>query len=212
MKYLRILVTFLICFSIVACATTAIKPIPMPLDSKSSGVGISLKLQGHISESTSIPSRIYFIRLEEGTDSYPTEVAASNYENENRFYLLNIIPGRYAAVAVYQLRRYQYTTFLPEKIIKLTEVTVDSGEFAYMGDYIVKQKSMGLLNPDKAQKHFHNIIAGITKNLLFQFFTGNWHSGGKLIEVKNGREDKENFLMKAKEDFKESYWSKIMVP
>ena len=214
MKYLKIVITLLICCGVVACTTTT-QIIPTPVDSKSSGVGITLKFKNG-----SAPYNVHFVRLEE-TGTYAGEVIMSNFQIGSRFYLLNASPGKYSAVAAYDQKAkysggyYQYLTFFSENLIKLSEVTVNSGEFAYMGECILKQ-SIGLGGKaDEAQKHFSSIIKGYRKKALFKvvdIFYGNYTFRGEAEEFNNDEETKKAFITQAKEDLKESYWSTLIAP
>ena len=76
------------------------QPPQKPAGNESSVLGVSLQTQWGSQGIAERPDAVYFIRLG-GTDRvrghFP--LLRSNFRQDNRYYLLNAPPGRYAAVA-----------------------------------------------------------------------------------------------------------------
>jgi hypothetical protein len=181
MKRVKCIAVTLALLAVSACAT--LPPPPWPADSQSAAIGISLvirpplRLFGLADQKTDMT--VYFIRLddENGTpDSFlQTTLYRSNYTHGNQVYLLNATPGRYAAVVVFFERTPQpppsapgtfpvasgppkeFWTYLPEDVIRQTEVTVPSGAVRYMGDFAI-DLAFGMKNADEVQDYYHQFV------------------------------------------------------
>lgn len=173
----------IILLSIVFSSCAGTLPPPQPIDHRIAGIAI------HITESPPagiwfkrIPGRIYFIRLEDGaSDSYiKHSVIASNYSKDGYIYLLNVPPGRYAAVASYTRvpttdYNYNYSTYYSRELVKLTEIEVKSGEIAFMGRFLINQAMTnslaatlvpveGLQGAEDVQLHYFRLISPGAEN------------------------------------------------
>jgi hypothetical protein len=158
-----LVITAFMIFGLVGCATL---PAPELLDPQRAVIGISVKTRVPLLKFPDRPDMVYFIKGDEGEDLY-TQGSESLIQSNNLeggyVYLLNAEPGRYAAVACYLEKEteqgtYEYWTFFPEEMIKLTEVLVAPGTIAFMGEYVV-DKSWGFKDLDNAQLQYFQLIA-----------------------------------------------------
>jgi len=87
---------------------------------------------------------VYFVKLGEADDPYRSgRVMRSNLKKGHYFYLLNAPPGRYTAVAVKRWSRDEAeTTMFGDSARRLTEVTVQIGAVAFMGELILDQSDV----------------------------------------------------------------------
>jgi hypothetical protein len=162
-----LVITAFMIFGLVGCATL---PAPELLDPQRAVIGISVKTRVPLLKFPDRPDMVYFIKGDEGEDLY-TQGSESLIQSNNLeggyVYLLNAEPGRYAAVACYLEKEteqgtYEYWTFFPEEMIKLTEVLVAPGTIAFMGEYVV-DKSWGFKDLDNAQLQYFQLIGFLPK-------------------------------------------------
>jgi hypothetical protein len=172
------------------------------------------------------PDQVYFVKIDGADGLLQQQIIRSNYSKDGRAYLLNARPGTYAAIAVFFTRAgvpagppspgfsvsvgmgsSGYTTYFPRGLVELTKVTVRENEFIFMGNYVVDQ-SVGLDGADEVQIHYKNVIApGATTNTFLMGLSGNVHYRGTLIEGKNDKTSRNEFLLRAKEDLSGSAWA-----
>ena len=222
----KIYVVALTTFALAGCATI---PPPRPYASDSAAIGISIKLRAPIRMFSSNADMVYFIKIDEEGDLYNQErFIRSNYLKDGQVYFLNVEPGRYAAVACYQIKSVtrmnpytgqmsgrtesEYTTFFPEELIKLTEVLVEAGTIKFMGTYVVDQ-TLDFQEADNTQLYYFQLIApgayfGPTTTMLLSMITGHgkYYYAGSLHEEHCDKEDEIEFLTSALEHFKNSDW------
>lgn len=201
-----------------ACATPA-KP-PEMLGAQPAGIGISVGIDSALQNQK--PNATYFVRLSDRNNvlsSYPA-VIRSNYVNGYSVYLLNAEPGIYAAVAA------SYSQFLappapvasgfnltvssgtigrvayfPENLIRKTVVEVKPGTISYMGTYEVDMAAMaGFRSADKAQEHYRSQMQS---GLISTFQSAEKKAARDLASEKE-------FFQKAREDFSDSDWLRII--
>jgi hypothetical protein len=164
------------------------------------------------------------------------QLIQSNYVRKNQIYLLNAKPGRYAVVATFYSKstpnlpsesgpaksgvsvsiglnmpsENKYTTFFSKEIIKLTEVSVRPGAFAFIGDYVIDQ-STGFKEADDAQLHYLQLIApGAKTGYLSMAFSGSNYYKGSLHEHKRDEQAKKQFLTNALEHLQGTEWTSII--
>lgn len=207
--------------SIVFSGCAGILPPPQPLDHRSAGIAI------HITEVPPaglwfkrIPGRIHFIRLDDidSTSFIKNSVISSNYSRDGYIYLLNVPPGRYAAVASLSYvsttkYNYTYSTYYSGELAKLTEIEVQSGEIAFMGRFLVNTP-LGLKGADDVQVHYFRLMAPGAENrnevLSLLFPPGDFHYKGDLLEAHQSDEGRAEFAKKAKVHFKDSGWYDLL--
>lgn len=226
MNMVKKILALFIMVELAGCAT--IQP-PRPQDPQSAAIGISVKLRAPITIFSSSADMIYFIKIDEEGGLYNQErFIRSNYLKDGQIYFLNVEPGRYAAVACYQIKNVpkmnpytghmngrtesEYTTFFPEDLIKLTEVIVEAGTIKFMGTYVVDQ-TVGFQEADNAQLHYFQLIApgayfGPVTTVLLSMLSGHgdYYYAGLLHEEHCDKEDEIEFLTNALEHFKKSDW------
>jgi hypothetical protein len=210
-----------IAFAIFALAGCAALPVPKPLDPQSSFIGISVKTRAPVKIAVDKPAQVFFIKVDREEDLYAQgSFIRSSYAEGGQVYLLNVKPGRYAAVACYKKKRVgmvtEYTTFFPKELIKFSEVTVAPATIAFMGEYVVDQ-SVGLEGADDAQVHYARLISpgaftGTEKMVLLPVLTGHgdYYYKGSLHEEKRDKQVEIKFLTNALEDFKGTEWTNII--
>jgi hypothetical protein len=181
-----------------ACATQYV--IPKVSRPQSSAIGIEISLGTFASS----PRQVYFAKIDDKDSLLQQGVYLSNYVSENRIYFLNARPGTYVAVAAHQAGNQQgsvarYTTYFSKELVELTKVTVHESQFAFMGSFVVNTSS-GLEGADEVQSHYRSAI-GVTADL------GSQHSRGTLGERRNDETARNQFLLRAKEDFAGSAWA-----
>ena len=103
--------------------------------------------------------KVYFVKVDEGKGPYDRKhVIMSDYSKDGRAYLLNVEPGRYAAIGfgysmsvgsapsapaqrglsitITPAKTSNKNIFFPMDVIESTVVDVYGGEFVFMGDYL----------------------------------------------------------------------------
>jgi hypothetical protein len=208
-----------IMLGLLGCASTL--PPPKPADSQRAVIGISVKTRSPITTFTEKPEMVYFIKMDNDEDLYTQgNFIRSNYAKHGQIYLLNVKPGRYAAVACYIKKRVtmitEYTTFFPKELVKLTEVTVAPGTTAFMGEYVIDM-SLGLEDADDCQRHYCQIIApGAFTDEARMIFAplitghGDYYYRGSLHEKHLDREAEIRFLNNAQEHFEGTFWTSVI--
>jgi hypothetical protein len=226
MNMLKKMLVLFIIVELVGCAAI---PPPKPQEPQSAAIGISIKLRAPIRIFSSNADMVYFIKIDEEGDLYNQDrFIRSNYLKDGQVYFLNVEPGRYAAVACYQIKSVpkmnpytghmsgrtesEYTTFFPEELIKLTEVSVEAGTIKFMGTYVVDQ-TVGFQEADNAQLHYFQLIApgayfGPVTTLLLSMLSGHgdYYYAGSLHEEHCDKEHEIRFLTSALKHFKNSDW------
>lgn len=197
------------------CAST--QPIPELSDPKSSGIGIDVSLKTPLSMFgiKFAPDQIYFAKIDGEGGLLQQQIIRSNYIKDGRAYLLNARPGTYVAVAEFhQLTpRYdeteaplRYTTYFSKELVEQTRVTVQEGDFVFIGRYVVNV-SGGFEGADAVQTHYKNVIAPNAPTSGFRYFrSGDYQYRGDLLERKIDEQTHNEFVRKAKEDLAGSGW------
>jgi len=214
----KLVVTSLILITFSGCAGTL--PPPQLLDQRNAGIGIYIENRAPIGLFTNQPKIVYFIRLD-GSDStslIKNSLIPSNYLKDEYTYLLNVPPGRYAAVLSSRSQftqggHYSFNTYFSSELIKLTEIVVKSREITFMGRFLIDQ-SVGLKGADNVQLHYYRLHAPGHENrsVVGALFnpSGGAHYKGDLLEAHQSNEDRAEFVKKAKEHFKESDWFDLL--
>jgi hypothetical protein len=178
------------------CATQYV--IPDVSRPQSSGIGIEVSLGAFVTL-----RQVYFARIDDEDGLLQRGVYISNYINDDRAYFLNARPGTYVAVGVFHLpgqRGAPYTTYFSKELVELTKVTVRENEFVFMGSYVVNTSS-GLDGADGLQAHYRSVITAL--NTPFR----DSQNRGTLGEQRNDEMSRNEFLLRAKEDFSGSAWA-----
>ena len=187
----RLAVTSMLFVSFLSgCATQYV--IPEVSRPQSSGIGIKINV-GALRQ-------VYFARIDDEDGLLQRGVYISNYISDDRAYFLNARPGTYVAVGVLRLagQNARHTTYFSKEFVEFTKVTVRENEFVYMGSYVVDTSS-GLDGADGLQSHYRNVI-GLNSSTSF-------HARGTLSKRRNDETSRNEFLLRAKEDFAGSAWA-----
>jgi hypothetical protein len=213
-----ILVVFVM-LGLYGCAATL--PAPQPLDPQRAIIGISVKTRAPIKAFSDKPHVVYFIKVDREEDLYAQgNFIRSNYAKDGQVYLLNVKPGRYAAVGCYKKvsvgKLAEYTTFFPKELVELTEATVAPGAITFMGEYVIGQ-TVGLKDADDCQRHYCQVIApgastGTASMVLLGAFTGHgdYYYKGSLYEKHRDKAAEMRFLANALEHFEGTGWTNLM--
>jgi hypothetical protein len=137
---------------------------PSPLSSEVSAIGIVITEQKM--ESVLYPSVVFFAKVAETEDIFSqNDLIISNFTLHGHYFLLNIPPGRYVAVASGRARggREQLAelTFFTKEMIRQTETIVAAGEMKSMGSYEISYPLFGSVlhnQNDSAQRHYYQIL------------------------------------------------------
>lgn len=219
-----------------ACAGT---PPPAPNDQSSSAIAIHIDARAPVKIFPVEVDRVLFVQLDERGDSSltRTNLIPSNYSRDGYFYLLNAPPGRYAAVAAFhskeretvklgetfslgkgvtvwvgtEIVRYDYfTIYLPERLIRLTEVAVQPRRIAFMGEYVV-ETSVGLEGADDVQSHYFRLLhPGEGRGTVGQLLLGNYNYRGVLHEARQDVQAGERFSRRAAAHLSGVGWAEML--
>jgi hypothetical protein len=174
-----------IALSLPLVAACAARP-PAPESPESCGIVIRLDELLAVNNRTVKVDEVYFARLpDDGAagELLCDDIYQTNFIRGEYHYLLNIPPGRYAAIGSYRLvesptttfgfgvgggsggsggavyvgktysSRDDFTTLYAEALVRETEVVVDAGTIAFMGDYNVLAEP-GMRAADAVQTHY----------------------------------------------------------
>ncbi len=211
MSKVKNLFAAIVILGLLGCAATL--PPPRALDPQRSIIGISVTTRAPIRIFTQTAKRVYLIRVDEEEDLFNRQsFIMSNYTKGNQIYILNVKPGRYAAVACYKRQvtpmapTTEYTTFFSEELIKLTEVTVEPGSIAFMGKYII-DTSVGMKDADDAQlNYFQLIMPDAAGGYLGMAFSMANYYRGYIKEIKRDKKIELEFLTNAQYHLKDTGW------
>lgn len=199
----------LVAFAVIGlwgCAT-----VPRPSDPQRAGVGISVTIRAPIAIFTRGAAKIYFVRVEGGTDPYLQEnLLVSNYAQGGHVYLLDIPPGRYVAVAAWfpasaPGQSGEFVTVFARDVIKLTDMTLAPGSVRFMGEYVLDTAG-GLKGADDAQLHYLSLFEPGARTIRPIMRYGNYYAGS-LRESRRDPDSERRFLGKALEHLESSGWT-----
>jgi hypothetical protein len=196
--------------------------IPEPPSPMTSAIGVSVKIRLGVRLFTYRPDVVYFVRLDDTSDGPEAYVGAdlkpSNYEKDGQVYLLNVVPGRYAAVGTFKKRgawwhysgESRSTVLFSADLRRSTEVTVESGQFVFMGDFVVDE-TRGKDEADQVAMHLLRLIAEREKRgWLPRVLSHDMVLRGALYEVHRERETELEFLGKAERSLGKRGWSNVI--
>jgi hypothetical protein len=118
---------------------------------------------------------VYFARLGDDGDPLSADrVLLSNLSRNKQAYILNCEPGRYVAVAAHfvssQPGGKAFSVFLDQRGILESEVVVEPGQVAYMGNVLVSL-NLKLQEADEMQSHFLRLLEPETSRRGFTLRT-----------------------------------------
>ena len=106
----------------------------------------------------------------------------------------------------------EYTTYFPENLIKLTDVTVGQEAIAYMGT-LTLNTSVGLDGADGTQRYFYRMLAPLgheDMNYVVLAFSGNYHYRGSLRDALQSDSEQAKFREHAREALGEVGWGNMV--
>jgi hypothetical protein len=148
---------------------------PSPLSSEVSAIGIVITERKM--ESVLYPSVVFFAKVAETEDIFSqSDLMISNFTLHGHYYLLNIPPGRYVAVASGRAgggsAQPAEMTYFTREMIRRTETIVVAGEMKSMGTYEFAYPLFGVLSDqnDSAQRHYFQILQPDTSIEMWSSF------------------------------------------
>jgi len=211
-------VTFLVTVLILLAFTTAFarkKPLPKPAPG-GAAIGIEVNLRTPSGMSTGTPDIVFFVKTDAEHGVKQDTLIPADYVSGSRAYLLNVVPGEYAAVAcanrgvvgkvpilgvltdAVQLSGGQnpmVMTYFSSELVESTRVSVAAGEFGFAGTFRVRQAEV--INPDPVAMNY--LIKSDNARL------------GNAEETKRDDEARRLFLSQAKADLAEGGWGALVL-
>lgn len=212
----RFFISIVAVFTLASCVTS---PAPQPTYNGSSGVGVSVSIENRLnpwdSDKKIQLKDIYFVKLDENGDPFGMDTGAplpSNYSKDGTLYLMDVEPGRYAAVAGYFIQNnlsgagcaVRTTSvysgiYFDESLIKATEVTVAPGQVMFMGNIVLNVSPFRSTKPDTAQGHYMKSLEWLSSQL-----------NGRLDSITRGVVAEKTFLETAGRQFRGSGWQDMI--
>ncbi len=151
---------------------------------------------------------VYFVRLDEkDADNLGNKIVQSNYVRGDYAYIINVQPGKYAAIASYFTHNdICHNTFYDAAIINSTVIEVGPNQVVFAGQLFINNKMKTLyrnieVDGDKAQLYYYNMLK---KSMTGYFYRGTFNTAGRSKEFES------EFLNKTKEYFKNTEWDSLI--
>lgn len=205
-------------FCVLAGCSSMNQAVVMPSDASRSIIGLSVKNKPPIAIFARIPDKVYFIRLQDKNDLKSGVVIPSNYQVEDRFYLLDAAPGTYLVAGTF-LKDYNsktdstsvYMSFHNDKSIIESKMDVAPASFVYGGDYTIKE-SMSSSDSDEIRKYYGDMIRGYSSTTtlsVMNFIAGSYEYSGDIQSRKNDEKNKADFVSDSKKYFSNTPWTRF---
>jgi hypothetical protein len=166
---------------ITGCVST---PVPKMENPQASAIGIQIETRAPITGFRNKPDLVYFLKADRQGDVRQGQLIPSNFARDGRIYLLNAMPGTYAAIAAIGANQAGVSrTDFSTDLVEAARVDVRPGEFAFMGSFIVDQS---------LQYGQYNQFRGTIK------------------ELKRDHEARTEFLRKARDELGEGGWGPLL--
>jgi hypothetical protein len=188
------------------------------------GISLTVKLYNALQK---MQSSIYFVKLDDKDENnLGTKLIRCNYYRGTMAvgyyaFLVNAVPGRYAAVCSSKYDKlsgsdnpagttkdeeYGFITFFDSNMIQKTVTEVGPGQIVFMGSYTVDSQLKSVYkniekNGDKAQQHYYNQLKPFMEGTYFC---------GSLLKADRSEKLTRDFLVTAKNYFRNSEWLKII--
>lgn len=205
--------------AVLLLASCATSPAPQPTHNGSSGIGVSVSIENRLNpwdgDKKIQLQDVYFVKLDENGDPLgmdAPETISSNYSEDGILYLLDVEPGRYAAVAGYFVQNnlsgagcaVRTTSvysgiYFDEDLIKATEVTVAPGRVAFMGNIVLNVSPFRSTKPDKAQAHYMKSLEWLSSQL-----------NGRMDAITRDVAAEKTFLETAGQRFRGGGWANMI--
>jgi hypothetical protein len=139
-KLLCVVGTLSVACVLIACSTATPREAPPPVAAQA-GLGIVVEIHPMMGAAYSAES-VYFARVDESGQLSLSTLYGSNFRRGDRVYLLNVPPGRYAAVAaVFRVGfigpASTYITYFPGSVIERTALEAVQRQVSYAGRYVL---------------------------------------------------------------------------
>jgi hypothetical protein len=194
-----------------ACAAIHHNTPPGPPESQNSAaVGIQVSVYPPLTIMGQIPiTEVIFSRMDPARPiPEQSDLVRSPFGVDDRRYVVNIPPGKYALVAVGTDRAM---AFLPKSAIDMTTFEVLPGKFVYAGTYELHTLTGGMGEADSAQLQFVRLIHPTT-NLAEVLFGGPQPANCELISGRRGKADETALLTQAENDLTDTGYAFRPVP
>ncbi len=194
-------IIIIIALSVLGCGLP--KNLRVPETKDSSIIGIAIRTVT-LSIFNNKPETVYFVKLDENDENnLGNKIIPTNYIRGDYAYLINVKPGKYAAVASFFTQTdNSYNSFYDAAIIKSTIIDVGPNQIVFVGKLKIENQQKNLYqnieqNGDKAQLHYYNLL----KTFMYGVFYC-----GKYKTIEHTKELESDFLAKTKVYFKDSEW------
>lgn len=223
-SYMKYFIPFVIFLS--ACAS--LPPPPPSVGEKISALGVKVTVHAPLFSSKT-PDTMYFVRVDNPEMSPKLgKIVASNYHDNDVFYLLNAEPGYYMAVLAYikpaqssnLASSYSFTIPFPEKVVLSSKTELKPGTVAFMGDIEIDTK-VGSTDSDDFQKFIRSTIGqnkSVSSNISLQtLFTPFATIKVSIVwtgiprSMNRSPETKKIFIIETKKTFKGTTWEKYFL-
>jgi hypothetical protein len=126
---------------VAAVCTAALAGEASPPVAEQAGLGIVVEIQPMMGRAYSAES-VYFARIDDGGQLDLSTLYTSNFRSGERVYLLNVAPGRYAALAaVFRVgfigQASTYVTYFPGSVIEKSTVEGAQRRVSYAGRFVL---------------------------------------------------------------------------
>ena len=177
----------------------------------------------------------YFVRLEDADSQIGAKPIRSNYTRDGYVFLFNARPGRYALVSAGYVVKSQgagtttgvgsgvsvgvsvssqntFNTYLPKTVIDNTVVTVESGEWVFMGDIVLDKTDWD--EADEVQHHYYSVLAPghKDKNFVLKLFSNVKHYAGVAKTLSQDKASLARFLESSHEIAGEEWANTLQSP
>jgi hypothetical protein len=196
-----------------ACYAGLPKDHNQPKDSTRSIIGISVTQRDPMRIKRK-SKKVVFLKMENSDNGEDVKIIVSNYSKGGRIYLINADPGKYTVMAAHcAFLGYIGFTLFSEEAVNASEIEVKPGEFAYIGKFVINNSSK-LSKCDNVQEENLSRLKEIKDRKDIRKLFSSILRGSKNIYrgtlKKYDKSEKEEFLKKAKEDFKKTGWLDIL--
>jgi len=233
----QVIITAIFFISLTGCALQ----VPKMEQSGSSAIGISLEIEAPFGLdwlTVQNDEVVYFIRVDDKQKILQSSFIRSNYAKDGRIYLLNVLPGKYMAVAYsYTVptgvstgqTTNRYLVFFSKELVEQSYVSVNKGQVSFAGNYTLSTSLIGprLIGVDYVQYHYKNMMGSNLPSILnpverikglFDDLSNkdenrvyaHWEYRGLILKSERNEDAKNKFLKKANEDLAEGGWSTLI--
>lgn len=207
------LVLRFICFMWVgySCYAGIPQNLCRPADSTRSIIGISVFQRAPVTIVKNKSQKVVFLKIRDSSGREDPRVILSNYSSDDRVYLVNAEPGKYAVIAAYyQAGAHRGLTFFSEEAFKISEIDVNPRQFVFIGKFVMDNFTELAAKGDGTQKdNFSRLNRIRDREEIEELFSADIYRG-TLNKYDRIDRSLEEILLKAKNDFKKTGWMEML--